>query len=161
MGFLEQYEQHVKERAELNVPALPLSAEQTAEVIELIKAGGTQIDTLKDLLFNRVPPGVDDASYVKAAFLNDVVQGKVSSAVTKQEAVEALGQMLGGYNVQPLVDALKVDEVAQLAADKLKNTLLVYDSFNDVAELSKSNTFAKEVVESWANGEWFTTGTGR
>lgn len=155
MGFLEQYEQHVKERAELNVPPLPLSAEQTAEVIELIKAGGSQIETLKDLLFNRVPPGVDDASYVKAAFLNDVVQGKVSCAVTKAEAVEILGQMLGGYNVQPLVEALKVDEVAQLAADKLKNTLLVYDSFNDVAELSKSNSFAKEVVESWANAEWF------
>ncbi len=155
MGFLEQYEQHVKERAELNVPPLPLSAEQTAEVIELIKAGGSQLETLKDLLFNRVPPGVDDASYVKAAFLNDVVQGKVSCAVTKTEAVEALGKMLGGYNVQPLIDALKVDEVAQLAADKLKNTLLVYDSFNDVAELSKSNSFAKEVVESWANAEWF------
>ena len=103
MGFLEKYEQHVKERAELNVPALPLSAEQAAEVIELIKAGGSSTATLKDLLFNRVPPGVDDASYVKAAFLNDVVQGKVSCDVTKEEAVEALGQMLGGYNVQPLV----------------------------------------------------------
>jgi aconitate hydratase 2/2-methylisocitrate dehydratase len=155
MGFLEQYEQHVKERAELNVPPLPLSAEQTAEVIELIKAGDSNTETLKDLLFNRVPPGVDDASYVKAAFLNDVVQGKVSCAITKTEAVETLGAMLGGYNVQPLIEALKVDEVAQLAADKLKNTLLVYDSFNDVAELSKSNSFAKEVVESWANAEWF------
>ena len=156
MGFLKSYEEHVQERAALNVPPLPLTADQTAEVIELIKASDSEIDKLKDLLSTRVAPGVDDSAYVKAAFLNDVVQGNVSAPLTKEEAVNALGQMLGGYNVKPLIDALKIGEVADLAADKLKNTLLVYDSFNDVVELSSSNAKAKEVIESWANAEWFT-----
>ncbi|MDT8318396.1 MAG: bifunctional aconitate hydratase 2/2-methylisocitrate dehydratase [bacterium] len=156
MGFLKSYEEHVQERAALNVPALPLTTEQTAEVIELIKANDAQTDKLKDLLFTRVAPGVDDSAYVKAAFLNDVVQGNVSAPVSKEEAVTALGQMLGGYNVKPLIDALTVDEVADLAAEKLKNTLLVYDAFNEVVELSKSNAKAKEVIQSWANAEWFT-----
>jgi len=156
MSFFEQYDAHVAERAELNVPPLPLSAEQTAEVIELIKANDSNMDRLKDLLFNRVPPGVDDAAYVKAAFLNDVIQGNTSCAITISEAVKSLGQMLGGYNVKPLVDALLVDTAAAEAAEALKNTLLVYDAFNDVVELSKTNNYAKEVLESWANGEWFT-----
>ncbi|MDH3975248.1 MAG: bifunctional aconitate hydratase 2/2-methylisocitrate dehydratase [Deltaproteobacteria bacterium] len=156
MDFLKNYDQHVQERAALNVPPLPLTPEQTAEVIELIKANDSETEKLKELLFTRVAPGVDDSAYVKAAFLNDVVQGNISTAISKEEAVNALGQMLGGYNVKPLIDALTVDEVADLAADKLKNTLLVYDAFNDVVELSSSNAKAKEVIESWANAEWFT-----
>ncbi|MCV6607229.1 MAG: bifunctional aconitate hydratase 2/2-methylisocitrate dehydratase [Campylobacterales bacterium] len=156
MGFLDEYKSHVSERENLGVPPLPLSAEQTAELIELIKEDCT--DELKSLLVNRVSPGVDDAAYVKAGFLNDIVQGKTSvNGLSKVEAIETLGMMLGGYNVQPLIDALKVDEVADVAATQLKNTLLVYDSFNDVKALMDSgNSKAKEVIESWANGEWFT-----
>lgn len=156
MGFLEDYKSHVDEREKLGVPPLPLSAEQTRDLIELIKQGCN--DELKELLVNRVSPGVDDAAYVKAAFLNDVVQGKTTiKGLTKTEAVETLGMMLGGYNVQPLIDALSIDEVADVAVDKLKNTLLVYDSFNDVkALMDAGNAKAKEVIESWANAEWFT-----
>lgn len=156
MDFLQQYEQHVNERAALNVPPLPLNKKQAAEVVELIKSEKSDTKKLKELLFTRVSPGVDESAYVKAAFLNDVVQGKVKCAITKEEAINALGAMLGGYNVTPLVEALKIEEVAQLAANQLKNTLLMYNSFNDVAELSKTNKYAKEVLTSWANAEWFT-----
>ncbi len=159
MSFMENYNNHIKEREVLGVPPLPLNAKQTAEVIELIKANNSDIDTLLNLLENRVSPGVDDSAYVKAAFLNDIVSAKVSvNAITPLKAVEMLSTMLGGYNVKPLIDALSNtdSEVAQSSANALKNTLLVYDAFNDVAELSKSNSYAKEVVESWANAEWFT-----
>ncbi|WP_428027193.1 bifunctional aconitate hydratase 2/2-methylisocitrate dehydratase, partial [Arcobacter sp.] len=101
---------------------------------------------------------VDDAAYVKAAFLNDIVQGNVAcSVISKLDAIEILGTMMGGFNVTPLVEALKIDEVAAVAAEQLKNTILVYDSFNDVKELADGgNAKAKEVIESWANAEWFT-----
>ena len=160
MGFMADYEKHVKEREALGVPPLPLTAEQTAEVIELLKKRSVDDEKkLLDLLQNRVPPGVDDAAYVKAAFLNDVVQGKVTvDAISPIKAVKMLGMMLGGFNVKPLVDALghKDDEVASEAAKQLKHTLLVYDAFNDVKELAdKGNKYAKEVLESWANAEWF------
>ncbi|MGE4457520.1 MAG: bifunctional aconitate hydratase 2/2-methylisocitrate dehydratase, partial [Arcobacteraceae bacterium] len=108
---------------------------------------------------NRVNPGVDDAAYVKAAFLNDIVQGKATTKViSKIKAVEILGKMMGGYNVTPLVEALKLGgDVAQSAANELKNTLLVYDAFNDVKDLMDAgNALAKEVITSWANAEWFT-----
>ncbi|WP_200762262.1 bifunctional aconitate hydratase 2/2-methylisocitrate dehydratase [Nitrosophilus alvini] len=159
MGFIEEYKKHVEERKKLGVPPLPLNAEQVAEVIELLKQIPIiEEELLMDLLLNRVPPGVDDAAYVKAAFLNDIVQGKAeSAAISPKRAVEILGTMLGGFNVKPLIDALnhKDEEVAQTAANMLKNILLVYDAFNDVVELAKSNKFAKEVLESWANAEWF------
>jgi aconitate hydratase 2/2-methylisocitrate dehydratase len=112
-----------------------------------------------DLFENKIPAGVDDAAYVKAAFLNDIVQGKVScEAIDAVKACEILGKMLGGFNVTPLVEALKIDgDVANTAADQLKNTILVYDAFNDVKTLmDQGNPKAKEVIESWANGEWFT-----
>lgn len=157
MSMLENYKKHVADRNTLGIPPLPLDKDQTAEIIELIKANKGDTNELKTLLFTRVNPGVDDAAYVKAAFLNDVVQGKCSCAVTKKEAIKALGNMMGGYNVKPLIDALKISEVAQDAADALKHTLLVYDSFNDVAEMAKSNSHAKEVLTSWANAEWFTS----
>ncbi|WP_456382198.1 bifunctional aconitate hydratase 2/2-methylisocitrate dehydratase [Hydrogenimonas sp.] len=160
MGFMADYEKHVKEREALGVPPLPLNAEQTAQVIELLKEIPiVEEEKLLDLLENRVPPGVDDAAYVKAAFLNDIVQGKAkTAAISPLRAVKMLGMMLGGFNVKPLVDALELDdaEVAQEAANQLKNTLLVYDAFNDVKELAdKGNKYAKEVLESWANAEWF------
>jgi len=157
MAFIEEYKAHVAEREILGVPPLPLSAEQTAELIELIKADCT--DKLLDLLTNRVSPGVDDAAYVKAAFLNDVVAGNVSvAAIAPEKAVEMLGMMLGGYNVKPLVDALTSSNTAVVDAAKeaLKHTLLVYDAFNDVEELHKAgNAAATEVMTSWANAEWF------
>ncbi len=156
MSFLQSYEAHVKEREAAGVPPLPLDKDQCADLIELIKKGEGDVEALKTLLFTRVSPGVDDAAYVKAAFLNDIVQGKVSCAISKAEAITALGKMIGGYNVKPLIDALAIDEVAALAADQLKHTLLVYDYFNDVADLAKSNAHAKAVLESWANAEWFT-----
>jgi len=157
MSFISNYEEHVKSREAQGIPPLPLNTEQTNEVIELLKGGDSQSDMLKELLFNRVNPGVDDAAKIKAGFLNDIIQGKATcQSISKKEAVLVLGQMLGGYNVRPLVDALSVDEVAADAAMALKNTLLVYDEFHTVVEKSGSSSQAKEIVESWANGEWFT-----
>ncbi len=159
MSFIEEYKKEAQERAELGIPPKPLSAKQVAEVIELLKQVPiVEEEFLMDLLVNRVPPGVDDAAYVKAAFLRDIVRGKAkTAAITPKHAVEILGTMLGGYNVNPLIEALshEDEEVAKAAAEALKKTLLVYDAFNDVVELSKSNRFAKEVLESWANAEWF------
>jgi len=160
MSLIEDYKKHTQERAELNVPPLPLTAEQTAELVELLKESPVkEPEYLLDLLKNRVPAGVDDAAYVKAAFLNDIVQGNTTSEVlSKEDAIEILGKMLGGYNVGPLIDALKLDDnLASKAANELKNTILVYDAFNDVKKLmDEGNKFAKEVIESWANAEWFT-----
>ncbi len=160
MSLIEDYKKHTEERAKLNVPPLPLTAKQTAELVELLKESPVkEPEYLLDLLKNRVPAGVDDAAYVKAAFLNDIVQGKASSEVlSKLDAIKILGKMLGGYNVGPLIDALKLDdELAQAAAEELKNTILVYDAFNDVKKLmDEGNKYAKEVIESWANAEWFT-----
>ena len=160
MALIEAYKAHTEERATLGVPPLALTAEQTAELVELLKASPiADSDFAMELLTEKVPAGVDDAAYVKAAFLNDVVQGNTTcDAIDAVRAVEILGTMLGGFNVQPLVQALKIDgEVAQAASNQLKNTLLVYDSFNDVkALMDAGNTLAKDVVESWANAEWFT-----
>ncbi len=160
MSLVTEYRAHTEERAKLGVPPLALSAEQTAELVELLKEESPkESEYLMELFTNHVSPGVDDAAYVKAAFLNDLIQGKTSSPlISKEKAIEILGTMLGGYNVDPLVQALKVDEVADAAAKQLKNTLLVYDSFNDVKELmDQGNAKAKEVIESWANAEWFTS----
>jgi len=159
MSLIEDYKKHTQERAELNVPPLPLTAEQTAQLVELLKETPVkEADYLLDLLKNHVPAGVDDAAYVKAAFLNDIVQGKANSEViTKEDAIKILGTMLGGYNVGPLIDALKLDDnLAQLASNELKNTILVYDAFNDVKKLmDEGNKYAKEVIESWADAQWF------
>jgi aconitate hydratase 2/2-methylisocitrate dehydratase len=159
MSLVSEYKAHTEERKELGVPPLALTAEQTAQLVELLKADKPEdADYILDLFENHINPGVDDAAYVKAAFLNDLVQGNTSSTlIDKKRAIKILGTMLGGYNVGPLVEALKNDETAQDAANELKNTLLVYDAFNDVKELMDAgNSYAKEVVESWANGEWFT-----
>jgi len=159
MGFIEEYKKAAEERAKLGIPPKPLTPKQVAEVIELLKQVPiVEEEFLMDLLLNRVPPGVDDAAYVKAAFLRDIIRGHAkTAAISPKHAVEILGTMLGGYNVGPLVEALshEDEEVAQAAADALKKTLLVYDAFNDVVELAKNNRFAKEVLESWANAEWF------
>jgi len=161
MAFMDEYKAHVEERAKLGVPPLPLSAEWTAELIEMIKNNEGDMEENLYLLANRVPPGVDDAAYVKAAFLNDVALEKVKvDAISPEKAVEMLGMMLGGYNVKPLIDALesKNEAVVEAAVKALSHTLLVYDAFNDVEELyKKGNEAAKRVLESWANAEWFTS----
>ncbi len=161
MSLIEDYKKHTKEREELGVPPLALTAKQTNELVELLKQDPIpEEEYLLDLLVNHINPGVDDAAYVKAAFLNAIVCDDAHcKAINRVDAIKLLGTMLGGYNVGPLVEALKSPhvEVAQAGADELKNTILVYDSFNDVKDLmDEGNSFAKEVVESWANAEWFT-----
>ncbi len=157
--FLKTYEAHVAERAELGIPPLPLSAVQTADVIELIKnppAGHG--DDLVSLLTYRVPPGVDDAAKVKASFLSAVAHGDVACPlISDVKATQLLGTMLGGYNVKPLIDLLDRPSVATEAAAGLKSTLLMFDAFHDVAEKATAgNAHAKEVIQSWADAEWFT-----
>ncbi|AVG17387.1 bifunctional aconitate hydratase 2/2-methylisocitrate dehydratase [Chromobacterium vaccinii] len=158
--MLEAYRQHVAERAALGIPPLPLSAKQVEELVELLKnppKGEESI--LVELITHRVPPGVDDAAKVKASFLAAVAEGGVKSPLVSRElATELLGTMLGGYNIKPLVDLLDDPSVAKIAAAGLKKTLLMFDSFHDVKEkMDKGNAVAKEVVESWANAEWFTS----
>ena len=158
MSLIADYKAHTKKRESLGIPPLPLTAQQVAQLIELLKETPiVEANYLLNLLENKVPAGVDDASYVKAAFLNDIVQGNVTcEVIDKTKACEILGKMLGGFNVTPLVEALKIEEVASVAAEQLKNTILVYDSFNDVKTLmEQGNPYAKEVIESWAEGEWF------
>ena len=158
--MLEAYRQHVAERAALGIPPLPLNAQQTADVIELLKSPPAGEDAfLLDLLTHRVPPGVDDAAKVKASFLSAVAHGDVKVAlIPKAKATELLGTMLGGYNVKPLIDLLGHADVAQEAANALKKTLLMFDYFHDVAEKATAgNKFAAEVIDSWAKAEWFTS----
>ncbi|MBN2965480.1 bifunctional aconitate hydratase 2/2-methylisocitrate dehydratase [Sulfurospirillum sp. T05] len=158
MDFLTAYETAKKERQALGVPPLPLNAQEAAQVVELLKTSPSQ--TLLTLLKERVSPGVDEAAYVKAAFLNDILAKNVTcTLISPLDAVEMLGTMLGGYNVDPLVGALSHEEsaVAKAAAKALKNTILVYDAFNAVEALAKTNAYAKEVLVSWANAEWFTS----
>ena len=156
--MLEDYKKHCKEREEMGIPPLPLDAEQTAAVINLLKKDHDENELLLFLLKERVPAGVDDAAYVKAGFLSDLTKGETKSPyISKEDAVAILGTMLGGYNIQPLIDCLEINELADDAAAVLSNTLLIFDSFNDIFELSKTNEHAKKVINSWANGEWFTS----
>ncbi|MCG6967442.1 MAG: bifunctional aconitate hydratase 2/2-methylisocitrate dehydratase [Chromatiaceae bacterium] len=157
--MLEAYRKHAEERATQGIPPLPLNAEQVNELVALLKeppAG--EGDALVDLLTNRVPPGVDEAAYVKAGFLAALAKGEAASPlVDRRKAVELLGTMLGGYNIQPLIDLLDDGELGELAATQLKFTLLMFDAFHDVEEKAKAgNTHAKAVVQSWADAEWFT-----
>ncbi|WP_062192400.1 bifunctional aconitate hydratase 2/2-methylisocitrate dehydratase [Caldimonas taiwanensis] len=158
--MLKNYRDHVAERAALGIPPLPLSAQQTAELIELIKAPPAgEEDFLLELLTHRVPPGVDDAAKVKASFLAAVAHGDLSvGLISRAKATELLGTMVGGYNVKPLIDLLDDPEVASVAADGLKKTLLMFDAFHDVAEKARAgNAKAREVIQSWADAEWFTS----
>lgn len=157
--MLTEYRAHVAEREALGVPPQPLTDVQTADLVELLKSPPQgEEEYLIDLLENRVPAGVDQAAYVKAAFLNAIVKGEATSPlVSKERAVYLLGTMLGGYNVAPLVKLLDDDELGEMAAKALKKTLLVFDAFHDVEEKAKAgNANAKAVLESWAEGEWFT-----
>jgi len=158
--MLKAYRDHVAERAALGIPPLPLSAKQTGELIELLKnpPKGEEA-TLVDLITHRVPAGVDDAAKVKASYLAAVAHGTEKCALLSAEkATELLGTMLGGYNLTPLIDLLDNKSCAPVAAAGLKKTLLMFDQFHDVKEKAdKGNAFAKEVVQSWADAEWFTS----
>ncbi|WP_319422647.1 bifunctional aconitate hydratase 2/2-methylisocitrate dehydratase [Pleurocapsa sp. FMAR1] len=158
--MLEAYRKHAAQRAALGIPALPLTAGQTSELCELLKnPPESEKEELLALLRERVPPGVDDAAYVKAGFLTGVAKDEIKCPViSATDAVHLLGTMIGGYNVQSLVDLLKSDDsaIATGATKALSKTLLVFDAFNDVLELSESNDYAKQVIDSWANAEWFT-----
>ncbi|MEF9900079.1 MAG: bifunctional aconitate hydratase 2/2-methylisocitrate dehydratase [Pseudomonas sp.] len=157
--MLEAYRKHIEERAAQGIVPQPLNAEQTAGLVELLKnppAGEEAV--LVDLITNRVPPGVDEAAYVKAGFLSAVAKGEATSPlIDKKRAVELLGTMQGGYNIATMVELLDNAELAAVAAEQLKHTLLMFDAFHDVAEKAKAgNVHAKAVMESWAAGEWFT-----
>lgn len=157
--MLEAYRQHVAERAALGIPPLPLNAEQTAALCELLKQPSANQELLA-LLRDRVPPGVDQASYVKASFLTAVAKAEATSPViSPQDAVELLGTMVGGYNVQALIELLSHEDetLASTAAQALSKTLLVFDAFNDVLALAQSNAYAQQVIHAWAEADWFTS----
>ena len=156
--MLEAYKKIEKERAELGIPPEPLDAEQAADLVELIKENSEEGELLLELLINRVPAGVDDAAYVKAAFLNDVATKKIKcELIDPIKATFYLGTMLGGYNVEPLINLLDDEECGDEAVKALSQTLLVFDAFNDVAEKSKDSSNAAKVLNSWAEAEWFTS----
>src|SRR5687768_2057350 len=159
-SMLDAYRQHAAERAALGIPPLPLTAQQTADVIELLKnppAGEEQF--LLDLITNRVPAGVDDAAKVKASYLAAIALGTEKNAlISRARATELLGTMLGGYNIHPLVELLDDAEVGTVAATALKHTLLMFDAFHDVQEKAQQgNANARAVLQSWADAEWFTS----
>ena len=160
--MIEAYLRHEEERNAQGIPALPLNPEQTAELCTLLQAPPAGKEAfLLHLLKERVSPGVDPAAEVKAAFLGKILKGEVSSPlVSKKDAVKILGTMIGGYNVKPLVDALQSAELADEAACALAGITLVYDAFDEVVALSKSNAAAMKVLKSWAAAEWFTNKAG-
>lgn len=156
--MLEEYRKHVAERAAQGIVPKPLDASQMAALVELLKnppAGEEEF--LTDLLVNRVPPGVDEAAYVKAGLLAAIAKGEAHSPlVTREKAVELLGTMQGGYNIHALIEALDDDALAPIAADALSHTLLMFDNFYDVEEKAKAgNAHAKKILQSWADAEWF------
>ncbi|QLB21510.1 bifunctional aconitate hydratase 2/2-methylisocitrate dehydratase [Vespertiliibacter pulmonis] len=158
MSFLIDYQKHVEERATQGVAPLPLNAEQTAQLIELLKQPlDNDPNFLLNLFETRIPAGVDESAYVKASFLAALVKGEVNSPlVSAQHAIKLLGTMQGGYNIEPLIQALDNPDLAPLAVDALSTTLLMFDSFHDVAEKAKAgNTFAQQILTSWANADWF------
>ena len=156
--MLEEYKQHVMDRKKQNLPPLPLNAEQTASLIELLKQQNRDDQhELLTILSERVPAGVDQAAFVKASFLNDVANENLAlSSISPEKAIQLLGTMLGGYNVQALVELLK-GKYADFAVKALSKITLIFDAFYDVEELHKAgNTFATQLINSWADAEWFT-----
>lgn len=158
--MLEAYRKHVAERAQQNIPPKPLNAEQVAGLVELLKAppAGEEA-TLLDLISNRVPPGVDEAAYVKAGFLSAIAKNETQCAlIDSAHALKLLGNMHGGYNIETLVSLLTDDALGALAAEELKHTLLMFDAFHDVEALARNgNANAQSVMQSWADAEWFTS----
>ena len=154
--MLQDYKEHCEERKKQGIPPLPLSAQQTSDLVELLKSEHAESDLLLELLKERIPAGVDQAAYVKAGFLADITTDKTNSPyISKQEAVMILGTMLGGYNIQPLIKCLENDELGEVAANALSTTLLIFDAFNEVLALSETNKNAKTVIDAWAEGTWF------
>ncbi|MEM9538437.1 MAG: bifunctional aconitate hydratase 2/2-methylisocitrate dehydratase [Cyanobacteria bacterium P01_E01_bin.42] len=157
--MLQEYRQHAAERAKLGIPALPLDAAQTSSLCEMLKnPPEAEKEELLILLRDRIPPGVDEAAYVKAGFLTAIAKGEIECPlISKQGAIDLLGTMVGGYNVQSLVELLnsRDETLAAEAATALSKTLLVFDAFNDVLHLSETNSYAKQVIDAWANGAWF------
>ena len=161
-SFLATYRKHIQQRADQGIPPLPLDATQVTACIKLIKnpAFSHEATFLVKLLAEHVPPGVDPAAYVKAAFLAAVAKGGVNSPfITPTLAIELLGSMLGGYNVPILIELLdRQNDIAKMAAKQLSHTLLMFDAYHDViAKAKKGNQYAHQVVEAWANAEWFLT----
>ena len=155
--MLQDYKKHCEEREKQAIPPLPLSAQQTSDLVELLKAEHEESELLMGLLRERIPAGVDQAAYVKAGFLADITTGETSSPyLSKKDAVIILGTMLGGYNIQPLIKCLESDELGEVAANALSKTLLIFDAFNEVLALSETNKNAKNVIDAWAEGLWFT-----
>lgn len=155
---LEAYRKHVEERAVLGIVPKPLDADQTVNLVELLKSPPAgEESTLLDLLENRIPPGVDEAAYIKAGFLSAIVKGESQSPlVSKEKALELLGTMQGGYNIDPLISSLDDPFLGPIAAKALSHTLLMFDAFHDVEEKARAgNVFAKEVMASWADAQWF------
>ena len=154
--MLQDYKKHCEERKEQGIPPLPLSAQQTSDLVELLKSEHEESELLLELLKERIPAGVDQAAYVKAGFLADITTGETSSPyISKKEAVMILGTMLGGYNIQPLIKCLGDDDLGEAAAASLSTTLLIFDAFNEVLALSETNKNAKTVIDAWAEGTWF------
>lgn len=156
--MLEEYRKHVAERAAEGIVPKPLDASQMAALVESLKnppAGEEEF--LLDLLTNRVPPGVDEAAYVKAGFLAAIAKGEAHSPlITAEKAIELLGTMQGGYNIHPLIDALDNEQLAPIAAKALSHTLLMFDNFYDVEDKAKAgNPYAKQIIQSWADAEWY------
>lgn len=156
--MLTAYRQHTAERAAQGVPPLPLTAEQMAQLVELLKSPPTgEAEFLMHLLVDCVPPGVDKAAYVKAAFLADVAHGHVACPlINPVKATEILGTMIGGYNVSPLISLLDQADTAEASCAALSKTLLIYDAYHDVIEKAKTNTWAQKVLQAWAEAQWFT-----
>ena len=156
--MLVEYREHVNKRKSQNIPPKPLNADQTSDLVKLLKNPPKgEENFLLDLISNRVPPGVDEAAYVKASFLSAIATAKDHSPIISRElSVKLLGQMLGGYNVATLVELLDDEDMQECAAEQLKSTILVFDAFHDVAEkATDGNNLAKSVIQSWANAEWF------
>ena len=155
--MLKAYQDHVEQRAQEGLPPLPLDAEQvTALVSELKQANNTDSEKYLDLLIHRVPPGVDQAAYVKAGFLTDVARGNVSCKVIDTvKATELLGTMMGGYNIDALIALLDIAETTDAAEKALSTTLLIYDAYHDVVDKAQTNDHAKRVIEAWASADWF------
>ena len=156
--MLEAYRKHVEERAAEGLPPCPLDADQASSLVELLKNPPKgEEDQLLELFIHRIPPGVDQAAYVKAGFLAALANSEVKSPlITPEKAAELLGTMLGGYNIQPMIDLLDNEALAPIAATGLSKTLLMFDAYHDVLEKAKNNSHAKQVVDSWAAAEWFT-----
>ena len=151
------YLTHINERAKDNLPPLALTAQQTKSVVESL-INGNDDDFYLDLLTHCVPPGVDEAAYVKAGFLASVAKDEQTcNTISQEQATFLLGTMMGGYNIAPLIELLDIDTTAQIACDALSKTLLIYEAYQEIVEKSTNNTFAKQVVDSWANADWFTS----